>query len=74
MIKNCVVSGQAAVCVKKCPKATNYEAFICYYDVQDEVDADPTHETGWEYVANFKCMYEIATKDGKHINTGAFSI
>src|SRR3546814_5450034 len=56
----------AVVCVKKCPKATDYSKFICYYNLQAEVDADTTNTVGWGYVEDGKCIYEVATQDGTH--------
>ena len=55
----------AAICVKKCPKSTDYSNFICYYNLQAEVDADTNHTVGWGYVQDNKCMYLVATKNGK---------
>eukprot|EP00615_Pteridomonas_danica_P002292 CAMPEP_0114348570 /NCGR_PEP_ID=MMETSP0101-20121206/14815_1 /TAXON_ID=38822 ORGANISM="Pteridomonas danica, Strain PT" /NCGR_SAMPLE_ID=MMETSP0101 /ASSEMBLY_ACC=CAM_ASM_000211 /LENGTH=509 /DNA_ID=CAMNT_0001486577 /DNA_START=42 /DNA_END=1568 /DNA_ORIENTATION=+ len=54
-----------AVCVKKCPSKTDYSKFICQYQLQDAVDNDifaPAY--GLSQVAEYTCMFEIATVPG----------
>ncbi|KAJ8608720.1 hypothetical protein CTAYLR_009661 [Chrysophaeum taylorii] len=55
------------VCVKSCPKKTNLEAFICRYNIQDELDAINDTATrvakGYDYVSKEKCSVEYKTKD-----------
>lgn len=50
-----------AVCVKECPTVNDYNKFFCRYT--DQAAADASVVDGYELVANFKCMYQIKTKD-----------
>ena len=52
---------KTAVCVKSCPSTTDYASFICQYDVQPYVDADPFGVLGLYYLAQYKCFYKIKT-------------
>lgn len=49
------------MCVADCPEDYDYEAFFCRYPDQAAADADV--QDGYELVGNFKCMYQIKTKD-----------
>ena len=55
------------VCIKKCPKSTNLENFICRYNIQDELDAisdDATRiDAGYDYVKEEKCSVQYKTSD-----------
>lgn len=52
---------RTAVCTKKCPKSYDATAFICRYELQEDVDADSTGYKGYEEMANGGCMYEFDT-------------
>lgn len=55
------------MCVKRCPRSTNLERFICRYNIQDELDSitdDATRiTTGYDYVTQQKCSIQYKTKD-----------
>ena len=59
-------SGQG-VCVKKCPKSTDVESFICTYNAQDDLDAitdDVAYVAeGYDQVGKDKCSPVYATTD-----------
>ena len=59
-------SGQG-VCVKKCPKSTDVESFICTYNAQDDLDAitdDVAYVAeGYDQVGKDRCSPVYATTD-----------
>lgn len=50
----------AVVCVKHCPKKTDYSEFVCFDSVLD--DGALTQTEYWEFVAKGKCLYHSSTK------------
>lgn len=53
-------SPYVAVCIDECPSVTDYNAFVCEYNLTASANADVT--LGYQYVAQQKCMYQIATR------------
>ena len=51
----------AVVCVKSCPKKTDYSEFICYDEKQAAANANES--TAWVLVGKQKCMYEAKTEE-----------
>ena len=55
------------VCVKKCPRSTNLEKFICRYSEGEILEAISDDETridqGYEYVQKEKCSVQVKTVD-----------
>lgn len=51
----------AVICVKSCPRKTDFTEFICYDDKQAAADANET--TAWRLVGKQKCMYEAKTEE-----------
>ena len=47
--------------MKDCPGADDFESFYCRYD--DQAAADGSVTTGYQLVADLKCMYQIKTKE-----------
>jgi hypothetical protein len=50
-----------AVCVKSCPTSADYTSFVCKYEDQDAADASLS--VAYTYVAEYRCMYVIKTKE-----------
>lgn len=49
-----------AICIDECPTVTDYTQFYCQYNLTAEANSNPA--TGYLYVSQQKCMYQIATK------------
>lgn len=60
----------AVVCVEKCPSKSDYEAFICYDEVVQElndIDDDTAYQVeAWAEVVKTRCMYQAKTKSVLH--------
>ena len=50
------------VCVPSCPKADNFSAFYCTYDIQDEVNRAGDDSIGWNYVTDKTCMPYVESR------------
>lgn len=48
-----------AVCVKSCPKKTDFTKFVCQYDLQSAVDGGSV--MAYAYLAQKKCLYQLET-------------
>ena len=53
---------KTSICVSSCPSVTDYTKFICQYDIQNAVNADPYKVLGLYYLAKEQCMYNIKSK------------
>lgn len=53
---------QTSVCVHTCPSATDYEKFICHYDIQAK--ADNSTLAAAIYFYEYKCMFHVKTTLG----------
>ncbi|KAJ8605234.1 hypothetical protein CTAYLR_000495 [Chrysophaeum taylorii] len=58
------------VCLDECPGSTDVDAFVCEYDVQEELDAfiadrdaDAYHARGIEGVTRYECNFRWKTTD-----------
>jgi hypothetical protein len=51
-----------AVCISECPTKEDYYKFFCK-DPSDQENANNDVTTGYKLVAQYRCMYQIATKD-----------
>lgn len=54
----------SVVCVKNCPSQTEYDEFICRYDLQSAADASIA--TAYDYLMDYSCMYKV--KSVKFLN------